>query len=221
MMPTQPSATSAPTHPTCDSSHCVSGSSANWPNEPAAAEMPSAMLRFSGGNARPSDPAITLNVTPDSPVPISTPAASTNVSSELGYAIHMSPATYSKAPAITTRAVPYLSASIPVNGCVAPQARFCTASASANVSRPQCISADMGCRNRPKPWRMPMASVRIRPPQTSTTVGVRQEAGAAELPCIAVIGYLCGGASCLVLAGCSASSSPSVMINASSLSAPT
>ena len=57
----------------------MSGSIANWPNEPAAAEMPSAMLRFSGGNLRPSTPDTTLYVTPDSPMPISTPAVSTNI----------------------------------------------------------------------------------------------------------------------------------------------
>ena len=36
------------------------------------------MLRFSGGNLRPSTPETTLNVTPDRPTPISTPAVSTN-----------------------------------------------------------------------------------------------------------------------------------------------
>ncbi len=45
-----------------------------------AAEMPSTMLRFSGGNLRPSTPAITLYVRPESPTPISTPAVSTSVS---------------------------------------------------------------------------------------------------------------------------------------------
>ena len=64
----------------------------------------------------------------------------------------------------------------PVNGCVAPQTRFCTAIASANVSRPQPRSALIGCRKRPKPCRIPIARVRISPPQTSTAVGVRQSA---------------------------------------------
>ena len=48
-MPIAAIISSAPCQPRFDSSHCVSGSSANCPNEPAAAEMPSAMLRFSGG----------------------------------------------------------------------------------------------------------------------------------------------------------------------------
>ncbi len=50
----------------------------NWPKDPAAAEMPSAMLRFSGGKRRPSTPETTLKVTPDSPRPISPPAVNTN-----------------------------------------------------------------------------------------------------------------------------------------------
>src|SRR5512140_213534 len=66
---------------------------------------------------------------------------------------------------------------MPANGWVTPHIRFCTAIASANVSRPQCRSALIGCRNSPKPWRMPMPTVRIRPPQTRTTVGERQLAG--------------------------------------------
>jgi hypothetical protein len=47
--PMTPSAISAPYQPSVDSRSCVTGSMANWPNDPAAAEMPSTMLRFSGG----------------------------------------------------------------------------------------------------------------------------------------------------------------------------
>ena len=72
-------ANSVPCQPRFVSIHWVSGSIANWPNDPAAAEMPSAMLRFSGGYRRPSTPETTLYVTPDWPMPISTPAVSTNV----------------------------------------------------------------------------------------------------------------------------------------------
>jgi hypothetical protein len=32
----------------------------------------------------------------------------------------------------------------------------------------------VGCRNSPKPRRVPIARVRMMPPQSSTTVGVRQ-----------------------------------------------
>ena len=39
----------APYQPRFEISHCVAGSIANCPNDPAAAEMPSTMLRFSGG----------------------------------------------------------------------------------------------------------------------------------------------------------------------------
>src|SRR2546425_442024 len=138
--------------------------------------MPSAMLRFSGGKARPRTPEITLNVTPDKPTPIRTPADITNCHGAPGCAISTNPRTYSNAPPSTTRPEPYLSASMPANGCVAPHTRFCTASASANVSRLQCRSPVIGCRKSPKPWRMPIPNVRTKPPQTSTTVGVRQSA---------------------------------------------
>ena len=70
----------------------MAGSIANWPNDPAAAEMPSAMLRFSGGNRRPSTPETTLNVTPDRPAPISTPAVSTNSQGAVTLAISARPA---------------------------------------------------------------------------------------------------------------------------------
>jgi hypothetical protein len=42
--------------------------------------MPSTMLRRSGGYARPRTPEMTLNVTPESPMPISTPHVRTSAS---------------------------------------------------------------------------------------------------------------------------------------------
>ena len=75
-----------------DISVCVTGSSANWPNDPDAAEMPSAMLRFSGGYSRPSTPATTENVSPERPVPISTPAVRISMSGVVASAIVASPA---------------------------------------------------------------------------------------------------------------------------------
>ena len=113
--------------------------------------MPSAMLRFSGGNARPSTPDTTEKVTPESPVPIRTPAVRTIISGVAACAIVTRPRPYRMVPPINTRPAPYLSATIPTNGCVTPQTRFCTASARAKVSRPQCRSALIGCRNKPKP----------------------------------------------------------------------
>ena len=108
----------------CVSRYCVNGSTANWPNEPAAAEMPSAMLRFSGGNARPSTPDTTEKVTPESPVPIRTPAVRTIISGVAACAIVTRPRPYRMVPPINTRPAPYLSAIIPTNGCVTPQTRF-------------------------------------------------------------------------------------------------
>ena len=45
---------------------CVSGSSANWPKEPAAVAMPSAVLRFSGGTVRPMTAKTMANEVPAS-----------------------------------------------------------------------------------------------------------------------------------------------------------
>src|SRR2546426_7646940 len=55
-----------------------------------------------------------------------------------------------------------------------PHTRFCSAIAKEKVSRPQPRSSDIGRRNKPKLCRVPRASARMMPPQTSTTVGVRQ-----------------------------------------------
>src|SRR5215831_16228778 len=63
---------------------------------------------------------------------------------------------------------------MPKKGWEIPQIRFCSAIANAKVSRLQPWSRVIGCRNRPKPCRVPMASVRMVPPQISTTAGVRQ-----------------------------------------------
>jgi hypothetical protein len=64
------------------------------------------MLRFSGGNARPSTPETMLYVMPDRPVPISTPAVSTNSQGEDANVIVTSPSTYRREPATTTLADP-------------------------------------------------------------------------------------------------------------------
>src|SRR5712691_11309100 len=62
----------------------------------------------------------------------------------------------------------------PAKGMASPHTRFCKAIANEKVSRPQPRSIEIGRRNRPKLCRVPRASIRIRPPQTSTTLGVRQ-----------------------------------------------
>ncbi len=63
----------------------------NWPKEPAALAMPIAMLRFSGGTARPTAPRMTENEVPDSPSPISSPALSVSVVGESDTAISARP----------------------------------------------------------------------------------------------------------------------------------
>ena len=75
------------------------------------------------------------------------------------------------------------------------------------------MSDEIGCRKSPKPCRMPIASVRMRPPQTRTTVGVRQSAVRAVMAgfrrCSVQPGCRCG-------AGCSSSTSASRPMSASS-----
>jgi hypothetical protein len=60
-----------------------------------------------------------------------------------------------------------------------PQARFCTASAKAKVSRDQPRSIVIGCSHRPKPCRMPIDSVTIIALQSSTWVNDRGPGRAA------------------------------------------
>src|SRR6267143_1289963 len=73
----------------------------------------------------------------------------------------------------STRAAPKRSAMAPAKGMASPHTRFCKAIANEKVSRPQPRSIEIGRRNRPKLCRVPRASPRMMPRQTSTTVGVR------------------------------------------------
>ena len=59
--------------PTPSSKAPPTGASANCPKEPPAAAMPSAMLRFSGGTARPTGPSTTANPVALMPIPTSRP----------------------------------------------------------------------------------------------------------------------------------------------------
>ena len=67
------------------------GSMTNWPSEPAAPAMPSAALRFSGGNARPTTPKTMLKPLHDSASPIMTPALRLKSAPLDGLAIQTSP----------------------------------------------------------------------------------------------------------------------------------
>src|SRR5436309_9376079 len=59
---------------------------------------------------------------------------------------------------------------MPVKGPTAPHARFCTAMAKAKVSRDHPRSTVIGCSHSPKPWRMPIDTVTIAAPHSSTCV---------------------------------------------------
>ena len=82
---------SAFSQPKWDISPCPNGSMTNWPNEPPAPTSPSAALRFSGGEARPTTPITTPKPEPLSPRPTSTPAEISNAIPVVEYAISMSP----------------------------------------------------------------------------------------------------------------------------------
>ena len=205
---------SAPYQPTCVSSVCVSGSSANWPNEPGGAgdaEHHAALL----GRERATEHAVdhaerdageargrsarrrtagTATVRPGAP-------------SAAGRARTAARRPRPRAPRRS------LSAIMPANGWPRPHTRFCTAKASANVSRLQCRSRVIGYRNSPKPWRMPSPSVRIRPPQI--------EHGGRRAPVGATRRWHGRSWSWWGALGCSCSRSRSASTSSSSLSAPT
>src|SRR6266581_187823 len=128
-------------------------------------------LLFSAEYARPSAPNTMLKVVQLMPTPTKMPIASVSPSAVLEFAMNTRPSAYRSPPAKSTRRAPKRSASIPVNGCVMPHNRFCSATAKPNTSRPHPLSMLIGCRNRPKLWRMPSARVRITLAQTSMTVG--------------------------------------------------
>ncbi len=79
---------------------------ANWPKEPAALEIPIAMLRCSAGTARPTAPRITENEVPERPRPISRPALSDSPVADCESPIRTRPRAYSRPPTSTARAAP-------------------------------------------------------------------------------------------------------------------
>ncbi len=102
---------------------------------------------------------------------MSSPADTSSAGPVVEYAIITSPSAYRSPPTAVTRAAPYRSAMIPVNGCARPHTRFCSAIAAENVSRPQPSAEHIGCRKRPKPCRVPIASIRMSPAATRTSAG--------------------------------------------------
>src|SRR6266850_5670447 len=156
---------------------CPNGSIRNCPKDPPEDAMPSARLRRSGGNARPTTPRMTPKLTPLSPRPTISPALASSISGVVENGISARPPAYSSPETPTTRPAPFLSAQAPKNGCASPQIRFDSAIAKEKWLRPQPRSVLIGCRNNPKLARMPNPSVRMIAPQTSTRTGVRQLTG--------------------------------------------
>src|SRR5436190_13013787 len=99
-------------------------------------------------------------------MPSSTPALPRNPAPVVARPMVTSPAAYRRLPTMRTRKAPKRSAIAPATGPASPQARFCTASANAKVSRFQPRSIVTGCSQRPKPCRMPIDIVTIAAPQT-------------------------------------------------------
>ena len=67
------------------------------------------------------------------------------------------------------RSAPNRSDSMPANGWLAPQIRFCRAMANAKVSRPHPWSTVTGWRNSPKVCRIPRENSRMTEPQIKAT----------------------------------------------------
>src|ERR1700756_5621332 len=61
----------------------------------------------------------------------------------------------------------------PASGWPSPKSSFCTASASANTSRPQPFAWDKGVRKKPRVERGPNVIIPMRQPHTAMTAGVR------------------------------------------------
>src|SRR6266581_1455938 len=150
--------------------------------QPAALATPSTTLLFSAEYARPSAPNTILKVVQLMPMPTKMPIASVSPSAVVEFAMKTRPSAYNRPPAKSTRPAPKRSASIPVKGCVTPHSRFCNATAKPNTSRPHPLSMLIGCRNRPKLWRMPSARVRITLAQTSMTVGLGLRKSGMRIP---------------------------------------
>src|SRR5258707_159793 len=84
-------------------------------------------------------------------------------------------------PTLSTRGAPYLSAMAPANGCPSPQIRFCSASDSANTSRPQPFACDIGVRKNPSDERGPKVRTEIVHPHNAMMMGRRHENGLVAL----------------------------------------
>src|SRR5258707_10603103 len=78
----------------------------------------------------------------------------------------------------------------PAKGCPMPHNRFWMASAIENMSRPQWCSCDIGVRKKPNEDRGPKATIAIKQPQITTTMGVRQPmaAGLSVVACMDIRG---------------------------------
>jgi len=132
------------------------------PTEPAAETMPKASVRRDGCTTRAAMLAVMPEVVQASDTPISTPAPSTIGSAPWAVAVSTTPAMNSRLPNRAMPRVPCLSATMPANGWLSPQATCWTEMASAKSEMAMPSSLEAGAWNRPRFCRMPMARVIIR-----------------------------------------------------------
>ena len=115
-------------------------------------------MRRSGGTRRPTTPSTTPKLAPLKPEPDEQPRRRRRARGRWSSTPSARAPARSTSPPQRDHARRRRSGrrSSPVNGCARPHTRFCSAIAAENVSRPQPSAEHIGCRNRPKPWRVPM-----------------------------------------------------------------
>ena len=156
-------------HWTAPISHCIPGTTANVPNDPAAVTIPKAVPRLFSGTTCATAPRMTTYDVALSARPTITPSPRYSVAVEAASDSSANPTAYRAAPTTITQRGPMRSAIMPASG--SPNMMFCTAIDRLNVSRPVDRVAVIGCRNSPNDCRAPMATATVRAPSTMTSAG--------------------------------------------------
>ena len=146
--PTTESASMAACHPKSRIKTCVTGTIANWPNEPREVTRPRARERRWSGTARLTAPSATAMPAEPSPKPIMKlpkiiPSGVTRPD------IMISPSAYKRPPKDATFQPPMRSAIIPNSGEETPQSKFWIAMPNEKSSRPDPKSNVTGPKNSP------------------------------------------------------------------------
>ena len=156
-------------HCTAPISHCMPGTTAKVPNDPAAVTMPKAVPRLFSGTTCATAPRMTTYEVALSARPTITPSPRYSVAVEAASDSSANPTAYRAAPTTITHRGPIRSAIMPASG--SPNMMFCTAIDRLNVSRPVCRVAVIGWRNSPNDCRAPIAMATVRAPSRITSAG--------------------------------------------------